>query len=324
MNRMKDKPKIVYPDASESEGTVFAPLFQRLDSIADFSVFTGRPASTAEFTARIGNARGILLGWDLPLEVMAQCRELEVISFTGIGVDKYVDLDLAHQQGITVCNCPGYSDVTVAEHTLALLLAVTRHIPELDQALRTGNWNQSLPAIELYGKTIGLVGFGGIVRHLAGLCRAFGLEVKVWNRTENRAWETQYDVTCCTLDELYASSDIVSLHLASNSQTEGFVNQHSFEQMKDGVILLNTARGELVVEQDMMTALQSGKISAAGLDVFHDEPVAPDHPILKLENVVLSPHVGFNTPEAVYRLFDIGVTNLEKYFAGEPVNIVKS
>jgi glycerate dehydrogenase len=116
----------------------------------------------------------------------------------------------------------------------------------------------------------------------------------------------------------------VSLHLASNSQTEGFVNQHSFGQMKDGVILLNTARGELVVEQDMMAALQSGKISAAGLDVFHDEPVAPDHPILKLDNVVLSPHVGFNTPEAVYRLFDIGVTNLEKYFAGEPVNRVKS
>jgi phosphoglycerate dehydrogenase-like enzyme len=194
---MKDKPRIVYPDADEPADPGFAPLYGRLESFAEFVLFADDPPSPEEYAGRIGNARGVLLGWGLPVEAMAQCRELEVISFTGIGVGKFVDLEQAHQQGITVCNCPGYSDVTVAEHTMALLLAVTRHIPALDQALRSGNWNQSLPAVELYGKTIGLVGFGGIARHLAGLCRAFGLEVKYWNRTENREWEARYNVTCC-------------------------------------------------------------------------------------------------------------------------------
>jgi D-3-phosphoglycerate dehydrogenase len=319
---MKKKPGIVYPDADETEGPGYGALFTRLESFADFSVIHGQPPSAEEFIRRIGDARGVLLGWGMPGEVMVSCPSLEVISFTGYGVSKFVDMALAGERGITVCNCPGYSDVTVAEHAMALLLAVTRHIPRLDGELRSGSWNQSLAAMELSGKTIGLVGFGGIARHFSGLCNAFGMRVKVWNRTENPAWEQQYNVACCSLDELYADSDIVSLHLAANPQTEGFMDQQSFAQLKDGAILVNTARAELVDEAALIEALSSGKLSAAGLDVYHQEPLPRDYPLISMENVVLTPHVGYNTPEAVYRLFDIAVGNLEKYFAGNPVNVV--
>ena len=145
----------------------------------------GRPESHEEYLRRIGDARAILLGWDLPAEVMVAAPALELVVFTGTGAATFVDLPRAAENGITVCNCPGYSDNAVAEHALALLLAAARHVPRLDAELRAGRWNQSSMGTELKGRTMGVVGFGGIGRRFAELARAIGMRVVVWTRARS-------------------------------------------------------------------------------------------------------------------------------------------
>ena len=321
---MKKRPLIVFPDAELAEVGSYDHLFKRLENVADFQVFSGEPSSEEEFVQRVKGANGVLLGWNFPSAVMRQADNLEVISFSGIGVGKFVDMDQALERNITVCNCPGYADITVAEHTMGLLLSTTRHIGLLDRKLRSGLWDQSREGIELNGKTIGLIGFGGIARHFAKLCKAFGMTVKVWTRSMNPDYEREYGINLCTLDDLLGGSDIVSLHLASNSQTRNMIDKIAFSRMQDGVIFLNTARAELVDKTAMIDALKSGHISAAGFDVFHAEPLPESDPLLTMDNVVITPHIAYNTPGATQRLFEMAVLNLEHYFAGNPINVVTS
>ena len=317
---MTEKPLIVYPDADGDEEALYKEQFARLREVANLKVYKGRPGSIEEYIERIADAHGLLLGWDLPVEVMQQTDSLEVISFTGVGVDKFIDIDQAGAQNIIVCNCPGYSDITVAEHTMALLLSVCRHIPGLDREIRSGNWKSDRTAIELHGKCIGLLGFGGIGRQFSQLCKAFGMRVLVWTRSMDPKLENRYGVEICALEDIYKRCEFISLHLACNSQTEGIIDQSAFDAMDTGTILINTARAELVEESALIHALQIGKLGAAALDVFHDEPLPLKHPLTEMENVVLTPHIGYNTPEAVSRLFDIAVDNLIGYFQGEPQN----
>ena len=150
---------------------------------------------------------------------MTQTPTLEILSFTGIGASNFIDLPAAAAQGITVCNCPGYADNTVAEHTLALLLAAARHLPQLDAELRGGRWNQSLDGMELRGKKLGLVGFGGIGRRVFKLARAFGMTVKVWTRNPSEARAREHDVEFVSLDKLLQTSDVISLHVALTDDT---------------------------------------------------------------------------------------------------------
>lgn len=324
MNTTKKRPLIVFPDADLSEEGVYDHLFETLERFADFQLYAGEPSSESEFVQRIEGANGVLLGWDFPSDVMRKAENLEVISFSGIGVGKFVDMEQAKERNITVCNCPGYADITVAEHAMGLLLSSTRHISLLDKNLRNGLWDQSREGMELNGKTIGLIGFGGIARHFAKLCRAFGMKVKVWTRSMNPDYERDYGISLCAFEDVLAESDIISLHLASNSQTRNIIDQKAFSRMRDGVVFLNTARAELVEESAMIDSLKSGRIFAAGLDVFHTEPLVGSNPLLAMENVVITPHTAYNTPGATHRLFEIAVENLENYFSGSPVNIVTS
>ncbi len=319
---MTEKPLIVYPDADGDEEALYVQQFARLREVASLRVYTGRPKSNKEYIERIARAQGVLLGWDLPVEVMQQTDNLEVISFTGVGADKFIDLNQAASQNIVVCNCPGYSDITVAEHTMALLLSVCRRIPNYDRATRNGNWESDNSAIELHGKCIGIVGFGGIGKHFSQLCKAFGMRVLVWTRSMNPKLQNEYGVEFCALEEIYQHCEIISLHLASNPETEGIIDQSAFEAMGVGTILINTARAELVEEEALIQALQVGKLGAAGLDVFHDEPPSLEHPLIDMKNVVLTPHIGYNTPEAVSRLFSIATDNLVSYFQRETRNQV--
>ena len=322
LNIMKKRPLIVFPDADLAEAGSYDHLFKRLENVADFQIFSGEPSSEEEFMQRVEGATGVLLGWDFPSAVMRKANSLEVISFSGIGVSKFVDMEQALERNITVCNCPGYADITVAEHTMGLLLSTTRHIGLLDRKLRSGLWDQSREGIELNGKTIGLIGFGGIARHFAKLCQAFGMTVKVWTRSMDPEYEREYGIKLCTLDDLLGGSDIISLHLASNSQTQNIIDKSAFSRMRDGVIFLNTARAELVDETVMIDALQSGKISMAGLDVFHAEPLPASNPLLTMDNVIITPHIAYNTPDATHRLFEMAVENLQSFFAGNPINVV--
>jgi D-3-phosphoglycerate dehydrogenase len=319
---MISKPLVVYPDADHGESSRHSAAFLRLETFCDFKEFTGNPVSEEEYSDRLEGARGILLGWSIPSPVLALTKQLEVVSFTGIGVGKFVDLKLAAQKGITVCNCPGYSDTTVAEHTMGLLLSSVKHITRLDRQLRTGIWNQDYEAMELRGKSIGLVGFGGIAKNISRLCLAFGLRVKVWTRSRDNGFDDDYGVEFCTLEELYRECDIISLHVASSSETSKIIDELAFSKMKKGVVFINTARAELVDESSLLDALESGKIGFAALDVYHQEPLPASSVLMEMQNVTLSPHVAYNTPEATLQLFDIAVSNLENYFAGRPCNAV--
>ena len=316
-------PKIVYPDAGEHlDEELSEASRRRLDALGGLEVHYGRPESDEAYLRRIGDAQAILLGWDLPAEVMLAAPALELVVFTGIGAAKFVDLPRAAANGISVCNCPGYSDNTVAEHALALLLAAARHVPRLDADLRAGRWNQSSMGMELRGRRLGIVGFGGIGRRFAALAKAIGMEVMVWTRNPDPERARAAGVEFVSLERLLAECDAVSLHLAGTPETEGMIDAAAIARMKPGALFVNTARGELVDEAALVDALRSGRIRAAGIDVYREEPLPPSHPFLGLDNVVLSPHVAYNTPEAAVALHDIAVECLVRYFAGDPVHVV--
>jgi D-3-phosphoglycerate dehydrogenase len=318
----KPKPHIVYPDAGDdARDILIGERLKRLTDAGDFDVHYGRPENNEQYLERIQNSAAILLGWDLPAEVMEQTSVLQVVSFTGIGVAKFVDLELAKTKGITVCNCPGYSDNTVAEHALALTLAAARQIPKLDKAMRDGEWAPSM-GMELSGKQLGLIGFGGIAVRFAKMAKALGMKVVVWTRNPSDERAARHGVEFLPLEEVLATSDVVSVHLASNDATRGFVNRTCFEQLNAEAIFINTARGEVIDEQALIDTLAEGKIRGAGVDVFAEEPLPAGHPLTALDNVVLSPHVAYSTPEAEAALFDIGIDNIVKYFEDNPINVV--
>ena len=316
-------PKIVYPDAGEHlEDELSEASRRKLDALGGLVVHYGRPESDEAYVCRIGDAQAILLGWDLPAEVMLAAPALELVVFTGIGAARFVDLPKAAAKGVTVCNCPGYSDNTVAEHALALLFAAARHVPRLDADLRAGHWNQSSTGMELRGRKVGIVGFGGIGRRIATLAQAMEMEVMVWTRNPDPERARTAGVEFVSLERLLAECDVVSLHVAGTRETEGMIDAAAIARMKAGAVLVNTARGELVDETALVDALRSGRLRAAGIDVYREEPLPASHPFLELDNVVLSPHVAYNTPEATVALHDIAVECLVRYFAGDPIHVV--
>ena len=320
---MKNDVTIVFPDAGPGTEAIFqGPLRQRMERIGRLIIHESEPDSDVEFIDRIGDAQAVILGWRLSAQVLRAAKNLKVVAFTGIGVGDNVDLDLAHSLGITVCNTPGYADTTVAEHSFALMLAAARNIATSDREMREGAWNQSRSGFDLHGKKLGIVGTGGIGARVAGMAKAFGMTVSAWtaNPTPERA--TALDLTYTDLDTVFAESDVVSLHLALTPETEGLVTADHLRRMRDGALLVNTARGGLIAEEALMSELTSGRISAA-LDVFHQEPLPADHPIRSLPNVTLTPHTGYNTPEALAEIYRLAVDSIEGYFAGAPVNVVR-
>ncbi len=314
--------KIIYPDADEDDDLVAGKRLDLLRKLGNFEIHHGPPKDHTEFAKRVQSANALLLGWSLPVEVMRTMNDLEVISFSGVGAANFIDLPEARARGITVCNCPGYSSNTVAEHTLALLLAAVRHIPKLHAELKQGRWNQALMGIELRGKILGLIGFGGIAQRVAELAESFGMHIRVCTRNPSPERAAKHSVEFVQLDELLRTCDILSLHATLTEETKDLLGGKEFARMKDGVILVNTARGELIDEDALTDALRSGKVKTAALDVFRIEPLRRNHPFLQLDNVIMSPHVAYNTPEAREMLYDIAVDNLVKFYDGNPINVV--
>ena len=316
-------PKVVYTDASES-AVHYLNLSpgETLRLSAQFVLYPGKPQDDDDYVRRMDGASGMMLGWGLPDSVLARLLDLKVISFTGIGVGNFVNLEQAAAQGVTVCNCPGYADDTVAEHTLALMLATARHVVRLDKDIRAGRWNQALEGVSLRGKRLGIIGLGGSGVRVAALAQALGMEVVAWTRNPSVQRAAETGVEFIALERLVSECDVVSLHLAHTPETEGLLDEGLISRMKPGAMVINTARGEIVDEAALMKALEENRIRAAGLDVYQDEPLTADHPWTHLDNVVLSPHVGFNTPEAEAEICRIAADNLVAYFAGSPQNVV--
>ena len=230
-------------------------------------------------------------------DLLAHAKKLRVIGRAGVGVDN-IDLEAATHKGIAVMNTPGANAVAVAEQTLAMMLAMARHLCRADALMHAGRWEKkSLQGTELRGKTLGIIGLGRIGMEVARRARGFGMELLAHDPFVSVAVAKEQGIRLEGLDELYRAADYITLHVGLTPQTTGMINSASIAKMKDGVRLVNCARGELVNEADLAQALQQGRVAAAALDVFAQEP-PKNSPLLALENVVLTPHVGGSTYEA--------------------------
>jgi D-3-phosphoglycerate dehydrogenase / 2-oxoglutarate reductase len=239
----------------------------------------------------------------MPAALLQRCRHLRSIVFLGSGATSYIDVDAATALGIAVRTVPGYGDRSVAEHAMALMLAAARQVAAMDQALRHGQW-APLDGVELAGKRLGVIGTGGIGATFMRMADAFGMEVIAWNRSRPAV---PLPGRLVPLEELLATSDVISLHLSLNSETRGFLDAARLAQVKPQAILVNTARGALVNEPALIAALESGRLGHAALDVFVEEPLPAGHPLTRLANVTLTAHAGFKTPEASQRLLRLGL-----------------
>ena len=307
---------IVVPDDFPSvfEGSA---AHERAKALGDVRVFTERGAETeAELARRIGEADvAVNIRAYAPFtdKVFAACPKLKMVSIWGTGTDN-VDLAAAARRGVTVCNIPGVNAYAVAEHAIALMMAVARKIPRLDRDMRAGQWPREM-LTQLHGKTLVVFGTGNIGARVAELGRAFGMEVHAWS-ARNAAPGTKQALLC--------KADLVSLNLRLTPETRGFIGRNEFALMRSDVILVNTGRGALVDRDALLDALANQRIGGAGLDVFHDEPIKPDDPLLGLANTVLSPHNAGQTPEVRRDGLLRTIDNVEKFLAGKPANVVSA
>jgi D-3-phosphoglycerate dehydrogenase len=229
----------------------------------------------------------------VPTAIAAKCAKLKHIVFLGTGARSYMNPEELSQRGIAVHTIKGYGDTAVAECAIALMWASAKSFGEMDRGMRGGNWLRR-DAVQLTGKTLGLIGFGGIAAEAARMAHGCGMKVLAWNRTP----KAHPNVEFVSLERLLAASHVVSLHLLLNDETKNFLSRERIAAMRPGAILINTARGALVDEDAMIDGLRSGRIAHAGLDVFTVEPLPAGHPLTKLPNVTLSAHSAFRTPEA--------------------------
>lgn len=301
----------VFVDANESLAVIFERLAKpgdpkmRINRNPDFrpdewpQVLDGAEIAVVDHTA-------------LPTEIAKTCAGLKHVVFLGTGARSYMNPEELAELGIFVHLIKGYGDTAVAECAIALMWASTRVIALMDREMRAGNWLRE-DGMQLTGKTLGLIGFGGIAAEVARIATGAGMRVIAWNRTPRSFPGVEF----VTLDRLLAESQVVSLHLLLNDETRGFLSRERIAAMRPGVILINTARGAIVDEAAMIEALKSGHIRHAGLDVFNIEPLPPEHPLTKLPNVTLSAHSAFRTPEASENLIAAAWEHCRRVARGE-------
>ena len=268
-----------------------------------FDVDLGVDWSADELADRIADYDGILIrsATKLDEELIAHASRLRAVGRAGVGVDN-VDVAAATKRGIVVANAPQSNVITAAEHTMALLLALARNVPQAHASLISGKWERSkFSGVELYEKTLGILGFGRIGQLVAQRAHAFGMKVIAFDPfvAAERYRELGID-KAASADDVYAVADFVTLHLPNTPETEGWLNAEALAKCKDGVRILNVARGPLVVDDDLKAALDSGKVAGAALDVFRSEPVT-EYPLFGYPNVIVTPHLGASTAEATDR-----------------------
>jgi len=252
-----------------------------------------------EMVALIGDADAVIAGAEpITARVMDAAPRLRIIARRGVGYDA-VDVPAATVRGIPVTITAGVLSGAVADHAMALLLAVARRIPQFDRRTKAGEWDRS-PAVEVSGKTLGIVGFGAIGRAVARRAAGFGMRILAFDVVPDAAAAASLGVTLCDFDTLLQASDFVTLHVALTPSTRGMINDAALRRMKPTAVLINTSRGPVVDEGALRRALQEGRLAGAGLDVFHDEPIR-DLTLVRLEQVVATPHVASHTVETLIR-----------------------
>jgi D-3-phosphoglycerate dehydrogenase len=289
----------VFVDANGS----LADIFERLNVAGDPPVRINREADITpdQMPALLDGAEIVVIDHTpLPTDVARRCSGLKHVVFLGTGARSYMNPEELAELGIDVHLIKGYGDTAVAESAIALMWAAARGLAQMDREMRAGNWLRE-DGMQLTGKTLGLIGFGGIAAEVARIALGSGIRVIAWNRSPKSFAGVEF----VALENLLAESHVVSLHLLLNDKTRGFLSASRIAAMRPGVILINTARGAMVDEAAMIDALKSGHIRHAGLDVFNIEPLPVDHPLTKLPNVTLSAHSAFRTPEASENLMAV-------------------
>lgn len=297
-----------------------------LEKLGDVTVYDRTPAD--QISERIKGAEAIFTNkTPLTKETLKEATGLKYIGVLATGYN-VVDVDAAKELGIAVANIPTYGTTAVAQMATALMLEMCHHVGEHSDEVRKGEWTNNIdwcfwnhPLIELAGKNLGLIGFGRIGQNFAKIAEALGMNILAYDEYPNK--ELESDTTkYVALDELLAQSDVISLHCPLFPSTEGIVNKDSITKMKDGVMIINTSRGPLIVEQDLADALNAGKVAGAALDVLSVEPPSMDNPLVSAKNCIITPHIAWAPTASRSRLMDIAVDNLENFIAGKPQNIV--
>lgn len=316
------KPKIIIPDDAPP---VMGPsdAYQNLLSRAEVIYYDSLPSGQDDALKRIADAELIInirSSVTFSEDLLKACPKMKILSMWGTGTD-HVDLGAAERLGITVTNTPGVSAYAMAEHTLALMLAVARNIPEIDAATKKGDWPRGF-ITQLHGKTLGIIGLGAIGRQTARIARGIGMKVIAWTMHPSEELAKELGVELVELDDLYRTSDVVSLHLRLSPDTTGFLGAREFGLMKPTAIFINTARGAITDENALVEVLEKKKIAAAGLDVFQAEPLPKGHPLTRLSNVVITPHSGGVTKEALEAGLQLSIDNVFAFLEGKPQNVV--
>ena len=332
--------KIAIFEVEDWEREVFADLADQHD------VIFREETLAAENAGDVADAEilSTFIYSDLGREVLQKLDRLKLIATRSTGFD-HIALDHCNERGIRVANVPSYGENTVAEHVFALLGAISHKLVEAADRTRRGDFSQAgLQGFDLKGKTLGVIGTGHIGAHAARIARGYDMDVVAYDVKPDDQLAAKTGFRYVDMDELLAASDIITLHVPGSEETKHLISDDEFARMKDGVVLINTARGPVVDVEALMKALASGKVKAAGLDVLPEEPVVreeaellrtwfgrrhnletllADHVLLRLNNVIITPHSAFNTREAVQRILDTTLGNIAGFLRGEPVNVIK-
>ncbi len=307
--------KVLVTDPLPDEGM---KAFKR---VPGFDVDLRPGIKPAELKSIIKDYDGLIIrsGTKVTADIVEAATKLKVIGRAGVGVEN-IDIDAASKKGIVVMNTPGGNNVTTAEHTISLMMSLARHIPQAVSSLKAGKWTrQKFTGVELCNKTLGIIGLGNVGRIVAE--RAQGLRMKVLGHDPFLTAEgaARLGVSLVSLDEIYEKSDFITVHTPLTNETRGLINRNAFAKMKKGVRIINCARGGIVDEEDLAQSLRDGKVAGAALDVFVDEPPPPDHPLLKMDQVIATPHLGASTDEAQ---LNVGIAVAEQvvdFLSGEVI-----
>ena len=299
-----------------------------LAQLGDLSVYDRTPLTDENAAIeRIGDAEIVITNkTPITKKILDACPSIKYIAVLATGYN-VIDCKAAREKGISVSNVPAYGTASVSQFSIALLLEICHHIGHHSASVHAGNWAANpdwcywdYPLIELEGKTMGIIGFGRIGQAEGRVAKALGMTVLACDPYPSDSGRAIAEYV--GLDDLLARSDVISLHCNLTPENTGFINKDSIAKMKDGAILINNARGQLINEQDVADALNSGKLAAAGLDVVYTEPIKADNPLLAAKNCIITPHISWAPKESRQRIMDCTVSNVQSYLDGRPANVV--
>ena len=299
-----------------------------LEALGEVTVYDRTSYAEAPIIAeRIGDAEVVVINkTPISKATIDKCPNMKLIAVLATGYN-VVDYNYAREKGIPVVNVPTYGTMSVSQYSIALLLEICHHIGHHSESVHAGNWANNIdwcywdyPLIELDGKTMGVIGFGRIGQAEGRVAKALGMKVLAYDIYPNDSGREIAEYV--DLERLFAEADVITLHCNLTPENTGLINKDTIAKMKDGAILINNARGQLIVEQDVADALNSGKLAGAAVDVVYTEPIKADNPLLQAKNCIITPHISWAPIESRQRIMDCTVSNIKAFLDGSPVNVV--